>query len=244
MVIKPNWKEQIIWLQTLRKLKRPFKLLHLGDEHSSDPIEMYNWPEISGILRIYGRNDIPQEIMNKVLTIPLGYHRQFRGNRMTPLQNTPQLPFRDNIWSFYGTNWKDRSKQLKPLESLYPHIVKYFDEWNDSNQLNEEDYISLLLNTKFVPCPQGNNVETYRFYEALDCGCIPIFIHSDKTDLWIQSFYKDIPLLKVNNWNNALEIMQHFIKNPEQMENYRNIILLSWSKFKVTLQDKIKVWLQ
>lgn len=43
------------------------------------------------------------------------------------------------------------------------------------------DYIALLNNTIFAPCPSGNNPETFRQYEALELGAIPILINRTHT---------------------------------------------------------------
>lgn len=38
----------------------------------------------------------------------------------------------------------------------------------------DEEYFNRLLNSKFVLCPDGDFVWTYRFFEAIICGAIPI----------------------------------------------------------------------
>ena len=38
-----------------------------------------------------------------------------------------------------------------------------------------QEMSEILSSTKFIPCPNGFfHPETYRLYEALECGCIPI----------------------------------------------------------------------
>lgn len=38
----------------------------------------------------------------------------------------------------------------------------------------DKDYYKLLLNSKFVLCPSGDYIWTYRFFESIMCGAIPI----------------------------------------------------------------------
>lgn len=38
----------------------------------------------------------------------------------------------------------------------------------------DQDYYDFLLKSKFVLCPSGDFVWTYRFYEAIMCGAIPV----------------------------------------------------------------------
>ena len=241
VVIKILWDEQLLWIKNLSSSGRTFKILHLSDEHGSDPIDFYSWPGITAVMRFYNRPDLPDD--PKILIIPLGYHWQFRGNRDVPHISTPDLPFRDNMWSFAGTNWMNRAKDMAVLDYITPNYVKWFDDWNDPNQLKNEEYISLMLNSKFVPCPRGQNVETYRFYEALDCGSIPIFINSPDNDSWLKLFNGQIPFLKIDSWMHAAALMQHFQTNKEQLEEYRKSILISWTRYKMGLKERVRVWL-
>ncbi len=243
ILIKPKWNEQQLWLEALTQLGRKFKVLHLADEFLSDPIDFYSWPNVLGVLRFYPRADIPADAINKVLTVPLGYHWQFKGNRDLPHISTPELPFRELMWSFAGTDWKGRSSDMLILDAIEPKFTKWFDNWNDQEQLKEEEYLALMLNSKFVPCPTGQNVETYRFYEALACGCIPIFVDSPENARWLQLFNNEIPFLKLPSWNDAAAIMHHFKENPDQMEKYRMTILIAWANYKKRLENKVAAWL-
>jgi GR25 family glycosyltransferase involved in LPS biosynthesis len=240
VLIKPQWAEQLAWLEALRGSGRRFKILHLSDEFGSDPIHMYSWAEVKGVMRFYQRADLPAD--PKIMVIPLGYHWQFRGNRDVPHLSTPNLPFRDNMWSFAGTDWKGRSRDMAILQAIQPHYLKWFAEWRDPAQLKDEEYISLMLNTKFVPCPRGQNVETYRFYEALECGCVPLFVDMPENEAWLKPLIRD-SLLKTTGVEHAAGIMDYFSKNVEQMEQYRMAILISWAKYKAELKERVRVWL-
>jgi GR25 family glycosyltransferase involved in LPS biosynthesis len=235
IIIRPKWQEQTLWLETLRSYGKKFKILHIGDEHSQDPIHMYSWPEVTGVLRFYTRSDLPVD--PKIIVLPLGYHAQFKGNRDVPHMSTPDLPFRELMWSFAGTDWHNRCKNLEILNKIEPNFSKWFEDWNDQKQLKDDEYISLLLNSKFIPCPGGQNTETFRFYEALDCGCIPLFIDCPPV------LDGKIPFLKMQNWEHAAALMHHFRENIEQMEDYRRAILVSWAKYKMELKEKVRIWL-
>ena len=239
IILRPRWDEQLRWLERLR-LFHKFKLIHLSDEYGTDPIHMYSWPEVTGVLRTYCRPDLENP---KVLIIPLGYHWQYTGNRDVPHLSTPNLPFRENAWSFAGTDWQNRSNDLSILHAIQPHYVKYLADWKDPGQLKGDEYISLLLNTKFIPCPRGQNVETYRLYEALDCGCIPLFVDSPEVNQWLQVFNSEIPFLKLPSWEYTAGLLQHFQQNVDQMEKYRASILISWAKYKMGLKERVRKWI-
>jgi hypothetical protein len=126
---------------------------------------------------------------------------------------------------------------MQILDTIQPRFVKWFEDWNDSKQLKEDEYVSLLLNSKFAPCPGGQNIETYRFYEALDCGCIPLFIDIPPILEGV------IPFVQLNNWEHAAALMHHFIHNPEEMDSYRKTILLTWTKYKMDLKERVRKWI-
>ena len=226
-ISKPKWTEQLEWLESLRRSIK-FKLVHLSDEFKTDPIHMYDWPEVTSVLRFYTRSNLN----SKVTILPLGYHRK----------NSANSP-KSFIWSFAGTDWLNRSNDIKPLEAIKPNIVKWFPDWNDPSQLNESEYMLLMASSHCVACPRGQNVETFRFYEALECGSIPVFIDSNETTEWLFSIFKEfgeIPFMRIKDWTHAAELMQGFIDNPKEMERYRTSILEMWSKYKIFLKDKIK----
>jgi len=224
---RPYWSVQLEWLEKLRRSGYTFKIIHSSDEVSNDPIDFYSWPNVKGVIRFYPR---PTNNPN-TLTIPLGYHWKLCAKNI-PLEE------RLYSWSFTGTNWKERSSQLEPLKTIDQHFLSFFPDWNDPGQLTKDQYIKLLQNTIFVPCPEGNNVETYRLYEALECGCIPVFTK-------LPEVLKDsmIPFLKTETWDDVAELIQYFIKNPVQMNQYQTSILSAWNKYKDRLGLSIKKWL-
>ena len=48
------------------------------------------------------------------------------------------------------------------------------------------EYLSIMADTIFVPCPAGNNPETFRHYEALELGSIPLIVRPNKRSTNIQ----------------------------------------------------------
>jgi len=53
---------------------------------------------------------------------------------------------------------------------------------HDSSSERYDKYIQLLADTAFAPCPAGNNPETFRHYEALEVGAIPIIVRPKDDD--------------------------------------------------------------
>jgi GR25 family glycosyltransferase involved in LPS biosynthesis len=219
-----------------------FYILHLSDEFCNDRIDFYSLPSCIGVLRNYQRSDIPVDAQEKTIILPLGYHWTTHGASDDPLNKTPRLPFRNTVWSFYGTDWQNRSASLASLATIGPNVCRLLPSWESPEKLSETQYISLLLDSYFVPCPSGNNEETYRLYEALECGCVPLYVkRSDsKDDAYVMWLQKEIGLLPVRTWEEVRILINHFMNDKNTLENYRDMLLSKWVLWKRSLGEKVR----
>jgi hypothetical protein len=128
---------------------------------------------------------------------------------------------------------------MKVLEDIQPNRLEYYNEWNSASQLNEQDYLDLLSDTIFVPCPRGNNTETFRFYEALERGCIPVF-----TELPRALENSGIPFLETKTWKEVVVLIEHLNKNIDELVKYQASILDGWLKYKEGLRQDVSSWLR
>ena len=73
-----------------------------------------------------------------------------------------------------------------------------------------EAYTSSLAQTRFVPCPPGNNPETFRHYEALEAGCIPLILTSTPHSDFLQSeYWRDYPGPLFSTWTEAAAFVRN-----------------------------------
>jgi GR25 family glycosyltransferase involved in LPS biosynthesis len=144
-------------------------LLHLSDESCKADTKLYNNPSIKHVFRNYWRPDV---VSSKVTHLPLGYNKKRDSNKtLKPILG------RKYVWSFAGA--MDRPLRKEILESFesddLEHKLYKTPTWGSSLNLEGEEYIHILDESKIVPCMPGFfNVETYRFYEALESGAIPV----------------------------------------------------------------------
>ena len=217
-----------------------FSVLHLSDEYAQDSLDFYTLPSCLAIVRMYQRSDVPTSVKEKVVTIPLGYHWTLAGGSDNPIDKTPRLPFRNVKWSFYGTGWQDRAKKLEPLRVIGPNSLRLVTTWESEEKLTREQYVASLLDSVFVPCPPGNNPETFRLYEALECGCIPLYVKSPGDDTYVEWLQTELGLLPVSTWEEAAALMLHFMREKELLEGYRNSLLLRWKTWKQRLGSDVR----
>jgi hypothetical protein len=93
---------------------------------------------------------------------------EFNKNKLNML--APNLYRLSNkIRKLAGIPVKDYTIQIGNLHLLFSERGRYFPikSW-------DEAYYQALSNSKFVLCPSGDYVWTYRFFESILCGAIPI----------------------------------------------------------------------
>ena len=241
IVQRPHTLKVAAMLDKWNNFGAKFSILHLSDEYANDDIDLYDLSGCEKVLRFYLRAGLP----DKVTTIPLGYHWTLHEGSQNMLVKTPRLPFRDLAWSFFGTDWNDRKRQLQPLFDIpgCKYESQFFKSWNDPAALKKEDYITSLLDTVFVPCPDGMNPETFRFYEALECGCIPLIVRTEVNAAWVDWVCENIQILPLSSWAEAAKLVEHLMREKHMLEAYRTKILTSWITWRQKLQDDVKGWL-
>jgi len=204
-----------------------FKALHLSDEFDKDTIDFYNLPNCKGIIRNYLRPDTPE--VPHIITVPLGYH--YKG-----INNSAFLD-RKLVWSFHGNCWFDRKSKLEQLYSFVPHNCHTVNEWNASNMSKQNQYLSVLADSKFCPILKGNNIETFRLYEALEVGTIPIYVRHEGDELFWNKISSKLGLLELENWTRATEMIQNFLNNPDEGEKYQIKLCEAWIKWKSEIKS-------
>jgi hypothetical protein len=104
----------------------------------------------------------------------------------------------------------------------------------------KDKYISDLSKSKFCPILRGNNVETFRLYEALEIGCIPIYVRQDGDELFWKVISKNLDITELKNWNEAVSFINEMLDNPEGAEVYRNILYRNWNLWKNDVKHSIE----
>jgi len=157
------------------------------------------------------------------------------------MEHTPRPPFRELAWSFVGTGWCGRREKLEPLKAIPgEHRLALMDDWNSPKMLGREETLAILLNSWCVPCPAGNNGETFRVYEALEAGAVPVVVQEEGMELFFKFIGPKLPLLLANSWTNAAQLIYTLKAQPEMYEQYRGQILAAWEVCKKDARDSVK----
>mgnify|MGYP006095377463 CR=1 FL=1 len=199
-------------------------LFHLGDESSALDLSSiykncdYVWRTFcSGK---YFNNE-------KVKCIPIGYKSGVvNKNKIT----------RKYKWAFTGTPHKtsrhDLLFQFKDIEPFFCHKTQKFDQ----KIISSDEMSEVLSSTEFIPCPNGFfHPETYRVYEALECGCIPIVENAYK---YYDRLFPSNPFIKTDMWGEAKPILRSWETN--QINKKRKECMTWWDSYKNELQTFVK----
>lgn len=230
-----------IFVEQFTARNKQLILLHLSDEFANDDLAPYSSPAVKAVIRNYWRPEL-SSYGKKVLTIPLGF-ASGRGAKYLP--TAPSFESRTNIFAFAGSlDRAGRQEALSALSAVTPHEVKTKPMWDAKDPLAGPEYIQMLRGAQFVPCFRGScALESYRLYEALEHGAIPIYVasesaHGAKDEL--KELYGPNPFLGFPDWATAATLLPQLSKKPEVMEKHRAAAQKWWAEKKAEVKRSIK----
>lgn len=109
---------------------------------------------------------------------------------------------------------KNCIETLKNNNQIQTNFIIRKNFWGGSphNQQVRTEYVKNMINSDFVLCARGAGNFSYRFYEALSCGRIPIFVNTDCV----------LPCENKINWRDVCMFV-------EQPENINKVIHTYWN---------------
>jgi GR25 family glycosyltransferase involved in LPS biosynthesis len=224
LVQRPWLNEWNTYFKKLDAAQIPFYVIHLSDEFLVDDITFYSFSSCKGVIRNYYRADC--QALPNIFTIPLGYHYK-------SIASLKKYGERDLLWSFHGTSWFKRDELLQSIMSFVPNNCHLQPDWKHSTATDQHTYLNILSNSKFCPILRGNHVETFRLYEALEAGCLPITFISDETwEAWID---ENLGISSLYAWKNP----EAMLKCTDDLEQIRSTLMNNWAAWKNRIRNTI-----
>lgn len=121
-----------------------------------------------------------------------------------------------------------REETLKSIQNMQ-FITKEFIASNDSisrDHLNYDYFYSQISKSKFAICPRGCSIDSYRIYDCICLGCIPIV---EKYGGYEQ--FEDLPILFVNSYKDYALLTESFLNNV-----YEEMMIRNYNYDKLTIQ--------
>ena len=254
-------KDAVTWLQAFRSSR---SLLSLGILLKGNERCTNDWllPYLKGqsvhrirfMFTIYGYSKgygvgigYPQD---RLFQWPLGVAalRGFPKVTLRPALAAPEATKRKHLCNFMGTIHKHAQARIQVVRILrdprYKHwncFLKYRDEWTKAEtDQSLAQYIETLKNTDFTLCPAGMNLESFRIYEAMSYGSVPVLVpdaHIRKGDLQDQGYkcagsfqllkYYSAPVIWLNEWTELPTVMEALRQEPPE-DTYRRPSVKCW----------------
>lgn len=171
-------------------MENPFKLIFHNSDHAFQEKHLILFDYLPLLQSIHTQNmDCNNE---KVFPLPIGFANSqwSHGNSKIyqeiyekNIEKTKEIYFNFDK----GTNKQKRNK-------CYDEIIKKGINWN--RNLRFKDYLIELKRHKYAICPEGNGIDTHRFWECLYMNTIPICLKNKTTEYYKKYF----PIILLNNW--------------------------------------------
>ena len=221
------YKKNFFYEKLFNKNKKIY-LIHLGDE--AGKINRNFYLNFLHVFRTFYFNNFSNN--PKVTCIPIGY-------KSGPIKNLINLNERKYIWNFLGTiHGASRYDLIFQNKNIKPNYINITEKFGGKNSLAPNQYYEIMGNTIFSLVSHGYyHPETYRLYESLESGCIPII---ENPHNFFDIFLPKNPIIKINLWKDAREIIEDLNTNNKKKLDLSNSIQDWWRKYKSNLRSETK----
>ncbi len=185
---------------------------HIGDEEGVDGDLLYpSLPEHIRVFRSFPYTKFDK--FKRVSNIPIGPTRWTLVDIPWRYASDRKYP-----WAFIGTIWDKTSRKS---------AVNTFSQFMPDGFLNEgikfgegvkrNVYTSIICDACFCLCPEGNyHQETFRFYESLELGSIPLCLND--YDYYDKLFSERPPLPSFSTWEMAAGFASDLLLDLKQLD--------------------------
>ena len=211
----------------LNKFKTIY-LIHLGDEGGKINKKIYL--NFKHVFRTFYLNSFSN--IKNVTCIPLGY-------KSGTINNSIEIIHRKYKWNFLGSiHGASRYDLIFQNKKIKPNFINITKKFGGENSLKAKVYYEIMGDTKFALVSHGYfHPETYRMYEALESGCIPIIENPYKI---FDKFLPENPMIKIKLWSESTKIIEELINNENKLKDISTTINNWWNNYKSSLRNEIK----
>jgi len=210
-------------LQRLAGLAAPLGLLHLSDEEGRDGDSLY--PLLPPHTVVWRNFPYPRHAHCR--NFPIGPRAEFLEADCQAQAGPPasQRPF---PWAFMGTLWASGSRTL--AASLFLRALPqgvFYGGQAFGRGLPLPLYRQHLLSSAFALCPEGDrHLDTFRLYESLQAGCIPVLV--DQRAMALALLGDRLPWPVFASWSEALAWVQALLRQPQRLDATQRATAAWW----------------
>lgn len=174
----------------------------------------------------------------KVVDLPLGTYL---------LQEVPFVPFNERSFDVsYAGSRVNRSQEARrriptqkmrsrrELERSVQQLADERPDWRVGVHIietfgdastNSDIYSRMLIDSRITLCPRGGSLETYRFFEALRSGSIPITEHLPARD-----FYTGAPVIRIRCWSDLPRVLDPVVGDQDRLYAMHESVKRWWTE--------------
>jgi hypothetical protein len=216
----------------------------MGDELGKKNVTPY--VECDLVLRNYLYLNIFQDARyrDKVIWIPNGF-RTGVGPRNPDLLK----PVAERQWLATFLGWLDNARSHNNERQIFKGIAPRCGTnlfWNASSNwaggYNLGLYSAIMESSIFAPCPAGNCPDSIRIYDAMELGCIPVYLRHTFLDNEYSMQSPPFPIL--NSWDELPDFLerkrQELVRNPRAFEELQKATIAWWTQTKRRIAGNIQ----
>lgn len=234
-VVSSNWQPLPTYEHYFRECRtrcHHLVLFHASDEWFSGGYGLYR--HFDAVIRNF-MTDLAK--CDGILTIPEGY-----ANGTRTLRSVRPITERQYAWSFTGQLKASRIEMASAFAGFGPKLLTSTTSiYEDAGKtLNKAEFDDILENTVFSPCPMGNVIlETWRLYESLELGCIPLVENRPFLDYFTGLFGRH-PIPAFQNWAAARHYAQGAYGDKPALLRKQSEIRDWWTAKKKNVQIQVR----
>lgn len=203
-----------------------FGLVHLTDEGSDNDVSSY--PDCDFVVRNFYRRGM----QDHVLTIPLGWTVGTRNTIGDKTANERPLNW-SCIVHRLDQNRVDLANSFQGMTNGLFYAVDHHGPRLPTSEMGR-----IYRDSIFVPCPSGRiTPESFRVFEALENGAIPIVLQND---YWQLCYGIEFPAIQVFTWHEARETIDIMLRDERVLENYRKSCVEWWAESKAKTKKQVE----
>ena len=209
----------------------PYAVIHLSDEYYRDSYKFYDHSTCLWIARNYWHPEL--SMRPKVITFGLGWKNGLQAAlaALPTASREYAVSFAGNIHHEFRRNFVQAFADIKPNKF---HLT--YDGFDSKSGLDIESYAALMKQSKYVLCPIGHcNIDSFRVYEALEAGAIPITISITSMQRWLywdQLFDAPVPWISVPSIQYAHDELSKKLESSADVKAQAQTVADMWKATK------------
>eukprot|EP00051_Salpingoeca_urceolata_P005781 m.77130 g.77130 ORF g.77130 m.77130 type:complete len:462 (+) comp14537_c1_seq3:3177-4562(+) len=172
-----------------------------------------------------------------VLYMPLGPRAEFPSFDPSDIVQASKRKYMVSLMASNTDASRKRLTQVLVNDTLIPESKKYLHmaknwhpEVTNEAYVAPKEYGRIMLDSIFTPCPKGRSLDTFRLYEAMEAGSIPVIeLQDGYAREHLPPPYFKSPMVFVERWDDAPETMARLAADPMRI-NQRQREVMAWYK--------------